>query len=102
MRLRGSGWAVVLLAALGGVAPGDEGRAVAALQKLGARVGRDETRPGRPVVRVELSAEKGVDLGLKELVALERLEALSLARARLTRLDMNRLATLHQLRKLTL
>jgi hypothetical protein len=39
---------VLALLALVGVARADEGKAVDALQKVGARIRRDDKRPGQP------------------------------------------------------
>jgi len=53
-------------------------RAVAAVEKLGGTVEVDETRPGRPVVGVDLSRSAVTDADLVHLEALPALEVLDL------------------------
>jgi hypothetical protein len=50
----------------------------AALEALGARIRRDERRPGRPVVGVALSVKLGKRVALPCLAGLPQLEVLSL------------------------
>ena len=46
--------AVGALLTLGGTAPADDDRVAAKLKELGAFVRRDETKPGEPIVSVEV------------------------------------------------
>ena len=57
MSARRAGWAVVLLVTLTDSSSGDDSRALASLQNLGVEVRRDEERPGRPVVFVDLNGD---------------------------------------------
>jgi hypothetical protein len=58
--------------------PNARDRAVAAIEKLGGTVEVDETRPGRPVVGVDLSRSSITDADLVLLKALPELEVLDL------------------------
>jgi len=62
----------------------DEAKAIAAIEKLGGRVTRDEKSPGRPVVEVNLWGTKVTDTGLEYLKELTRLQDLNLAGTRVT------------------
>src|SRR6516165_317627 len=53
---------------------------VAELKRLGARIERDTSRPGQPVVKVVLVGSSLTDKGLKELASLYRLSELTLIR----------------------
>jgi len=81
-RLKGVAFACALVAG-GAVAslaepPTARDRAVAAVEKLGGTVEVDETRPGRPVVGVDLSRSAATDADLVLLEALPDLEVLDL------------------------
>jgi len=56
----------------------DEAAAVKAIEKLGGRVTRDDNRPGKPVVFVDLRGPQVTDAGLKELKGLKSLQSLNL------------------------
>ena len=81
-RLKGVAFVCALVA--GGAAagraepPSARDRAVAAIEKLGGTVEVDETRPGRPVVGVDLSRSAVTDADLVLLEALPDLEVLDL------------------------
>lgn len=49
-----------------------EDKAVAFVVKLGGKITRDDKKPGKPVVEVNLSDTKLADADLKELAALKR------------------------------
>ena len=58
-----------------------EGKAVALVKKLGGAVMRDEKKPGKPVVHVDLSRTKISDAAVKELATFKQLQKLDLERA---------------------
>ena len=58
-----------------------EDKAVAFIKKLGGAVMRDEKKPGKPVVHVDLSRTKISDAALKELATFKQLQKLDLERA---------------------
>src|ERR1700686_4608064 len=103
MRLRRYGWlaAVPLLLASGVHA--DEERAVAALQKAGATITRDDKLPGRPVVGVKFvgwlasilfNRPRVTDASLKDLKGLPQLRELNLAETQVTDVGLKELKDL--------
>jgi hypothetical protein len=58
--------------------PSDRDRALAAVERLGGAVEVDETRPGRPVVALDLSRSAVTDADLALVAAFSDLEALDL------------------------
>src|SRR5437764_947526 len=96
-------WAAALmLATAASGARGDEESAIAALEKVEAEVRRDESRPGKPAVKVVLSGHKVTGAGLKELAGLESLRSLDVALTEVTDAGLRGLAGLKQLRRLDL
>ena len=79
-----------------------EAKAVAAVERLGGTVTRDEERPGKPVVEVHLGFSKATDADLKELATLKRLQVLALSYTAVTDAGLKELAALPSLRKLYL
>jgi hypothetical protein len=69
---------VVLTSVVAQPTSGEREQAIAAILKVGGKVQRDEKRPGRPVVSVELTACEVTAAGLKHLPALAELESLDL------------------------
>jgi hypothetical protein len=61
-----------------------EERAVNAILKLGGSVNREEQLPGRPVYKVDFTASRITDAGLKELKELKGLKTLHLAGTQIT------------------
>jgi internalin A len=53
-----------------------EVKALATIKKLGGKVTRDETAPGKPVVQVVLSASKATDADLAQLKIFKQLKSL--------------------------
>ena len=74
----------MLLVVLTGAARADEASAVAALEKLGAKIKRDETKPGKPVIQVSLGNTAVTDAGLKELKELKQLTYLDINDTKVT------------------
>ena len=79
-----------------------EAKAVAAVERLGGTVTRDEERPGKPVVEVHLGFSQAADADLKELASLKRLRVLALSFTPVTDAGLKDLAALPGLRKLYL
>src|SRR5438045_4074984 len=79
-----------------------EDKAVARVEKLGGRVTRDEKRPGRPVVAVNLDELNGTDAALKELAAFPHLRKLSLRETDVTDTGLKELSPLKNLTTLDL
>jgi hypothetical protein len=77
-------------------------RAVQAVERLGGKVVRDETAPGKPVTEVDLSGTAITDTELKELAALNRLQLLDLHNTGVTDLGLKELTELEQLQVLNL
>ncbi len=75
---------------------------VRTLEKLHAKIRRDEKRPGRPVIGVELSVEVGKRVDLPCLAALSQLEELKLMGTGITDAGLQELAKLKHLRVLIL
>ncbi len=86
----------------GGWSADAEAKAVAAVERLGGTVTRDEERPGKPVVEVHLGFSQAADADLKELAALKRLQVLALPYTPVTDAGLKELAALPSLRKLYL
>ena len=86
----------------GGWSADAEAKAVAAVERLGGTVTRDEERPGKPVVEVHLGFSQAADADLKELAALKRLQVLALSFTPVTDAGLKELAALPGLRKLYL
>jgi hypothetical protein len=81
---------------------GDESRALAALEKLRARFARDPTRPGKPIVLVDLQSTEVTDADLKQLRALHRLHTLNLSGTQVTDAGLRELAAFRRLETLNL
>jgi hypothetical protein len=64
---------VGLLATSGAAQVSDEASSISELEKLGARIGRDQTQPGKPVVVLDLNNTQVTDAGLKDLAHLTQL-----------------------------
>ncbi len=79
-----------------------EAKGVAAVERLGGTVTRDEERPGKPVVEVHLGFSQATDADLKELAGLKRLQVLALPHTAVTDAGLKELAALPALRKLYL
>jgi hypothetical protein len=88
--------ALVFLAATGS-SSGDEGHALATLGRLGAKVTRDEQRPGKPVVLVDSRSSDLTDADLKNLKSLQGLRTLRLDFSKVTDAGLKELATFRQL-----
>jgi WD40 repeat protein/tRNA A-37 threonylcarbamoyl transferase component Bud32 len=81
----------------------DESTAVAALEKLGARVERDEKQPGKPVMEVRLIGAKQVkDADLKHLKFFASLQRLYLADNQVTDAGLENIKDLRSLQVLQL
>ena len=102
MRIRGMGWAVVLSTALASGAFADEAGAIAALEKIGAKVRRDMQLVGKPVVAVYLDGTKVTDADLKHLAEFKRLGVLQLDKTGITGEGFKELQGLEDLHWLTL
>lgn len=83
-----------------------EDRAVAAVEKLGGHVTRDEAKPGRPVVAVSFTGGFGLseatDLHLKELAPFKELATLDLSNTKVTNAGLRELAQFTKLTSLSL
>src|SRR5829696_8166995 len=96
---------VVAVMVLGGPAAradDAEDKVVAFVTKLGGTVDRDETAPGKPINRVDLSGTKVTDAGLKELAPLKNLTVLYLDYTQVTDAGLKELAPLTKLTTLNL
>ena len=102
----GSGHRLLTIEWLGFVVADEvEEKALAAIIKLVGviePVTRDESKPARPVVRLNLAATEITDAGLKHLAALAHLRNLALAQTQVTDTGLKNLAGLTELRRLTL
>ncbi len=96
MNTQWTGWVVGILLALGGTARSDDDRVTTKLKELGAFVRCDETKPGKPIVSVEvmgsLDKRKMTDADLLELAPLEQLRTLALYKAGITDAGLKHLA----------
>src|SRR4051812_29653768 len=68
----------MVVVTLANAARADEAAALAALEKLGAGIIRDKTKPEKPVVGVDLSSTTVTDTDLVHLRELKNLQAVSL------------------------
>src|SRR5437899_2450557 len=93
---------VALLACLSGAARADEATAVKAVENLGGKVTRDDKRPGKPVIGVNLNSTGVTDAGLKELKDLKQLTSLDLTGTGVTGAGLKELADLKQFTSLSL
>src|SRR5262249_12679584 len=80
----------------------EERQAVAAIEKLGGKVTRDEASPGKPVVKVDLSLSGVTDAGLAPVQGLRRLQALALSGTKVRDAGLGHLRGLQALRVLNL
>src|SRR5215475_10522525 len=80
----------------------DEAAAVKMIEKLGGTVTRDDKRPGKPVVVVDLRGTKITDAGLKELKELKNLQEVVLFRTAITDAGLKELKELKSLQWLHL
>src|SRR5262249_899692 len=99
--MRGTLAVVFLFVAMGRADEGEE-KAVAAIEKLGGRVNRDQTKPGHPVVVVNLEGSKVTDAALRQVGELRNLRELHLDSTGITDAGLKELAPLGQLRELHL
>ena len=79
-----------------------EEQAVAAIEKLGGTIGRDEDKPGKPVVVADLQNTKITDAGLAHLKGLKTLAWLSLNGTKVGDAGLVHLKDLKQLEGLNL
>ena len=93
--------AFLLLAASSLVAGEAEDNAVAAVEKLGGVIHRDDKLPGHPVVGVDLSETQVTDADLKGLAALTNLTDLHLGHTKITNAGLKHLAGCKELTKLS-
>jgi hypothetical protein len=80
----------------------DEARSISELEKLGARIERDQARLGKPVVTLDLKHTKVTDAGLRRLAHLTQLRQLRLINTKVTDAGLKELAHLTQLQSLDL
>ena len=79
-----------------------EDKAVKFVEGLKGKVTRDDTQPGKPVVKVELTGTEVTDAGVKELAALKNLTNLNLSFTKVTDAGVKELAALKNLTTLDL
>jgi hypothetical protein len=89
-----------LLLLIVGPVRADEASAVAALQKFGAKIKVDESKPDKPVIEVDLAFCKVTDAGLSELKQFKQLTKLSL-QGNNNNITDEKLKHLKELKKLT-
>jgi len=82
--ITGPALATVLFFAGASRADDAEDKAVQCLEKLGAKIVRDEKADGKPIFKVEIRGAKITDEALKELVTLKQLQKLDLAATKVT------------------
>jgi len=87
---------------IGAIKPANEAGAVAALEKLGARVSTRGNQPGRPVIEVNLTNRQITDADLKCLVDLQQLQVLNLADTPITDAGLKELVACKQLQEVNL
>src|SRR5262245_25490030 len=94
--------AVLLLAPAAGIvwAAETEKQAIAAIEKLGGTISRDEEAPGQPVVEVNFRSSRVTDAGLVHLKVLGQLRKLLLDDTKVTDAGMVHLKELKELRTL--
>jgi hypothetical protein len=95
------------LAVPGAIALAQEGNAsqgaqIAAIQKIGGKVERDDKAPEKPVMRVNLSITKAGDANLVHVKGLDKLKVLSLNNTPITDAGLEHLKGLASLEKLYL
>src|SRR5262245_44923647 len=95
------GVTMLMLATTAGGARGDEKTAIAALEKMGASITRDESRPGKPAIKVVISGEV-TDAGLKQLGALTQIKSLTIHTCRDVNAALQCLSSLKELESLDL
>jgi hypothetical protein len=96
-------WCVAMAAmVLASAARADEAAAVAALEKLGAKIKRDETRPDKPVVEVIFFKNKVMDFDLAQLKNLKSIQLLSLHGTMVTDAGLTHLKDVKTLQELHL
>src|SRR4051794_1794138 len=76
---------------------GDESQAIAAIQKMGGQVVRDQKRTSKPVTEVHLYAGKTKGIGLQPLTQLPEIEWIGLHLSDITEADLVYLQQLHKL-----
>src|SRR5262245_57867784 len=97
------GTAVVLgLLVLAGTVRADEAAAVKAIEKMGGKVTRDDKRPGKPVLGVDLSQKQITDAGLKLLKEFKTLQMLNIRSTAVTDAGLKELKELKNLETLDL
>ena len=79
-----------------------EDKAAALVERLGGTVTRDETRPGKPVVAVDLYARRVTGTDLRALAPLQNLARLDLTYTGITSAELKELAPFQQLTTLKL
>jgi hypothetical protein len=75
---------LLVLPARGQAGDAEQGRALAQVLEMNGTVRRDETKPGTPVVGVDLSGTEITDAGLAHLKGLTTLKTLHLFRTRVS------------------
>ena len=80
----------------------DEAGAVTAMEKLGAKIMRDENRSGKPVLGVFLHDRELTETSLKQLVSFKELQWLFLNKVRINDTDLKEIAVLKNLETLHL
>jgi internalin A len=99
-------WVIVLAFGMCGIgrvtADENEDKAVAAIEKLGGKVTRDNDKPDKPVVGVNLQNKKMTDEDLKELATLTKLTNLNLTGTQVTDVGLKEIAQLTKLTDLNL
>src|SRR5438132_458861 len=81
MSTQRTAWALGVLVTVCGTTQAEDARVIAKLDQLGAFVRRDESKPGKPIVSVEVLGileRRMTDADLKELAPLGDLRTLSL------------------------
>jgi len=99
MRILGT---LLVLALVACPARADDDKIATALNKAGAKVTRDEKKPGKPIIGVKFGEKKFKDEDLKLLKGLKSLQSLELDAAKATDVAWKELKGLTSLRKLKL
>jgi hypothetical protein len=94
--------ALLTLLALSPASRADDQKAVAALKKLGADIERDPQRPGKPIIRIDLTMKKVKDADLAFIKDLKDLQTLGLAFTGITDAGLAHLKDLENLHVLVL
>lgn len=87
---------------IAGVKVANEAGAIAALEKLGAKVNTRGNQPGRPVIEVNLTNRQIADADLKWLADFKQLQSVNLADTPITDAGLKELAACKQLQELVL